>query len=164
MSITTITRIQFSDPVHTSALVYLLDQYARDEAGLGEGLPETVKDKLPQVLSARSNYLGWIAWVDGQPAGLVNAFEGISTFRAEPNLNIHDIVVVAQFRRRGLASALLAAVETEARARGCCKLTLEVLQGNKPAYDAYLRAGFAPYGLDPRLGNAMFLEKKFYSH
>lgn len=157
-----IERVDLSREAHGQAMVYLLDQYARDDAGMGRGLPESVKSALPSVLAQRANYLGWIAWAGEEPAGLLNAFEGISTFRAEPNLNIHDIAVVARFRRRGIARALLDAAEQEALRRGCCKLTLEVLQGNIPAFNAYLAVGFKPYGLDPKLGSAQFLEKKFY--
>ncbi len=69
------------------------------------------------MLASRAHYAGWIAWVNGQAAGLVNCFEGVSTFRAQPLLNIHDIVVAPAFRRRGIAKALLEAVESEARQR-----------------------------------------------
>lgn len=157
-----VERVDFAQRRHAEALVDLLDGYARDPAGLGHGLPEPVKQALPGVLAGRGNYLGWIAWIDDEAVGLINAFEGISTFRAEPNLNLHDIVVRQPYRRQGIARRMLAAVETEARRRGCCKLTLEVLQDNTPALNAYLAAGFRPYGLDPRFGSAQFLEKKFY--
>ena len=157
-----VTRIDFAVTAHRSALVYMLDLYARDETGLGTGLADTVKANLADMLASRAHYAGWIAWVNGQAAGLVNCFEGVSTFRAQPLLNIHDIVVAPPYRRRGIARALLDAVEFEARRLGCCKLTLEVLTGNLPAINAYLEAGFKPYGLDPRLGSAQFFEKKFY--
>ena len=51
-------------------------------------------------------------------------------------------------------------VEQEARARGACKLTLEVLSANHSALRAYVREGFANYQLDPAFGQAMFLQKK----
>jgi ribosomal protein S18 acetylase RimI-like enzyme len=69
------------------------------------------------------------------------------------------VVVVANQRGLGIAQALMAAAETEARARGACKLTLEVLSGNAVALQSYERYGFAPYQLDPQAGHAMFLQK-----
>ena len=57
-------------------------------------------------------------------------------------------------RERGLAE-----VERMARDRGACKLTLEVLSGNAPAWRLYQRIGFAGYQLDPALGSARFLQK-----
>ena len=46
-----------------------------------------------------------------------------------------------------------------ARQRGCCKVTLEVLEGNTSAQAAYRRAGFEGYQLDPVMGRAMFWQK-----
>lgn len=42
----------------------------------------------------------------------------------------------------------------------CCKLTLEVLEGNKLAQQVYRRFGFQGYELDPKMGRALFYEKK----
>ena len=149
-------------PAHRAALAALLDEYARTPEGGGEALDPDVLRALPDALAARANYAGWLAFVDGQPAGLVNCFEGFSTFRGKPLMNVHDIVVSAPFRRRGIARALLDAVEADARRRGCCKITLEVLEGNTGAVAAYLQHGFVPYALDPAMGRATFFEKKFY--
>ncbi len=60
----------------------------------------------------------------------------------------------------GSLSSMLTHVEAEARNRGACKLTLEVLSGNHSALRAYEREGFANYQLDPAFGTAVFLEKK----
>ncbi|RZI96771.1 MAG: GNAT family N-acetyltransferase, partial [Haliea sp.] len=46
-----------------------------------------------------------------------------------------------------------------ARQRGACKLTLEVLSGNRSAIRLYERVGFAAYQLDPAMGQAQFLQK-----
>ena len=157
-----IVRVDLDDAGHTAALVALLDHYANDPMGGGTPLPNSVKARLPAALKAAPHYLGWIAWIDQRAAGLINCFTAVSTFRAQPNMNIHDIIVHHDFRRRGVARALLQTVDREAQQRGCCKVTLEVLQGNQPALDAYRQAGFAPYGLDPKMGSAQFFEKKFY--
>ena len=155
-----IAEIDLANPGHLAGLRALLDEYARTPEGGGAPLAADTLDRLPAVLAASGCYAGWLAFVDGTPAGLVNCFAGVSTFRARPLLNIHDIVVSAPFRRRGIGRALLAAAEAGARARGCCKLTLEVLEGNARAIAAYRQAGFAPYELDPAMGRAMFFEKK----
>jgi ribosomal protein S18 acetylase RimI-like enzyme len=54
---------------------------------------------------------------------------------------------------------MLTLVEELALARGACKLTLEVLDGNRSALALYQRQGFAPYQLDPALGTAGFMQK-----
>lgn len=94
------------------------------------------------------------------PVGLVNCFEGFSTFACQPLVNVHDVVVAPGWRGQRIAQRMLALVETIARERGACKLTLEVLSGNTSAMALYLREGFAPYALDPAMGQAQFLQKK----
>ncbi|MCC7226630.1 MAG: GNAT family N-acetyltransferase [Burkholderiaceae bacterium] len=141
------------------ALVELLDLYARDPMGGGEGLADEVKARLCDDLAAMPGAVSFIAWSGDKPLGLLNAMPGYSTFKARPLMNIHDIAVRAECRGRGVGQALLEALEKHARARGCCKLTLEVLSGNAVATRSYLRFGFEQYALDPAAGYAMFMQK-----
>ncbi|MBU3697721.1 N-acetyltransferase [Dechloromonas sp.] len=142
----------------------LLDHYAQDPMGGGEGLSEHARSHLVRELRVFTGFHGALAWLaadDGSetPVGLINCFTGFSTFAARPLLNIHDVVVHADYRGRGIGRALLAWAEQRARDLGCCKLTLEVLANNSTALAAYERAGFAPYVLDPAAGQALFLQK-----
>lgn len=155
-----IVRVDYSNPQQCSDLILLLDSYALDPMGGGEPLNQFVKDNLAVELSKRDFGLSIIAYIDGQPAGLLNAFEGFSTFACKPLFNVHDIVVLEEFRGLQLSQLLLQELEKIARAKGCCKITLEVLEGNSIAQRAYKKAGFAGYELDPQMGKAMFWQKK----
>ncbi|WP_221794690.1 GNAT family N-acetyltransferase [Oceanobacter mangrovi] len=154
-----IRKVDYNDPQQAAALVELLNDYAIDPMGGGEPLTAEVCRQLPQRLSAISHAYSWIAWVDGQPAGLVNVFGAFSTFKAKPILNIHDITVKKSFRGLGLSQKLLQVVEDLAREQGCCKVTLEVLSNNDVAKNAYQKFGFAGYELDPAAGHALFWQK-----
>ena len=151
--------VDYRNTTHRSALVMLLDAYAQDPMGGGEGLKQDVKARLCDDLAARPTAASFIAWLDGAPVGLINCIEGYSTFKAQPLMNIHDIAVLPAHRGAGVGQALLTAAEQHARTRGCCKLTLEVLTGNARALSSYLRFGFAPYELDPAAGQASFMQK-----
>lgn len=155
-----IVRVDYGNPQHGSDLIMLLDGYARDPMGGGEPLSQFVKDNLIAELSKRDFGFSLIAYLDDKPAGLLNAFEGFSTFACKPLLNVHDIIVLEQFRGLQLSQLLLQELEAIARAKGCCKITLEVLEGNTTAQRAYRKAGFAAYELDPQMGKAMFWQKK----
>jgi ribosomal protein S18 acetylase RimI-like enzyme len=63
------------------------------------------------------------------------------------------------YRGLGISQQLLAKVDEIAQQRGCCKVTLEVLQGNTVAQKAYQKYGFTGYELDPAMGQAMFWHK-----
>ena len=142
------------------ALVSLLDAYASDPAGGGEPLSGFAKTHLPAALAARPQAFSVLAFEGELPVGLVNCIEGFSTFACRPLVNVHDVAVLASHRGRRIGEHMLALVEHLARERGACKLTLEVLDGNRSAMTLYERYGFAPYQLDPALGNARFLQKK----
>lgn len=155
-------RIERLDPsrgADADTLLALLDAYARDPAGGREPLSARTRERLAPLLAGRSDYIGFVARTDREPVGLVNCFEGVSTFKAAPLLNVHDVYVTPAWRGRGVARRLLEAAEDAARSRGCCKLTLEVLDGNAGALALYRRIGFEDYRLDPSLGRALFLQK-----
>ncbi len=154
-----IERLEPGRPEHAAALLALLDEYAAGPTGRGYPLDAPARQALPGLLERTPHYAGWLAWQGERPVGVINCFEGVSTFKARPLLNVHDIAVTPTLHRHGVGTALLAAAEAHARARGCCKLTLEVLEGNRGAISAYLKAGFAGYELDPAMGRAMFFEK-----
>lgn len=142
------------------ALLALLQAYASDTMGGGSPLPQTVAENLLPQLEQRRDYFGVIAFIDEIPAGLVNCFEGFSTFAARPLMNIHDVIVAPAYRGKGLSQRMLNVVEQRAQERGCCKLTLEVLSNNRVAQGAYRKFGFASYQLYPEAGQALFWQKK----
>ncbi len=154
-----VLRADYADPVHAAALVALLDAYAADPAGGGTGLSAYAKSNLVASLAARPQAYSVLAFERGAPVGLVNCIEGFSTFACKPLVNVHDVVVLASHRGRGIAERMLAEAEHIARERGAVKLTLEVLSGNRPARRLYERIGFAGYQLDPAMGAALFLQK-----
>ncbi|RYD35822.1 MAG: GNAT family N-acetyltransferase [Verrucomicrobiaceae bacterium] len=149
-----------ADPAHAGAIVDLLDTYAGSQSGGGQPLTAATREKLPAALAARPTAHVLLAYANGRPAGLLISFEGFSTFQCRPLLNIHDLIVEESFRGRGLSKQLLAAAESLARRLGCCKLTLEVLEGNTIAQAAYRSCGFQGYELDPAFGKALFWERK----
>jgi ribosomal protein S18 acetylase RimI-like enzyme len=154
-----ICRADYADPVHASALVALLDAYARDPAGGGEGLSAFAKAHLVPSLRARPQAFSVLAFEGDEPVGLVNCIEGFSTFKCQPLVNVHDVAVLSSHRGQGIAERMLQEAERIARERGACKLTLEVLSGNAPACKLYQRIGFEGYQLDPALGTARFMQK-----
>lgn len=155
----TVVPLDLSDLAQAEIWLQLLDHYAQDPMGGGDGLSDYAKLNLVATMREVPGFHGALAWLDGQAVGLIDCFAGFSTFAARPLLNVHDIVVHRDVRGRGVGQALLAWAEARARELGCCKLTLEVLSNNTRAMRSYEQAGFAPYVLDPAAGHALFLQK-----
>jgi len=152
--------VDYKNEEQAKDLVTLLNGYALDPMGGGEALSAYVQENLVSTMAKRGDTFTILAYVDGEPAGIVNFIEGFSTFKCKPLMNIHDVGVLTQFRGLGLSQKMFAEVEKIAKARGCCKLTLEVLEGNIVAQNAYKKLGFSGYELDPNMGKAVFWEKK----
>ncbi len=153
-------RVNYNDEADASQMMRLLNIYAQDPMGGGKPLADHVLRDLPSSLAKRLHAFSILISVDNEPAALANCFEGFSTFACAPLINVHDIIVRGEYRGMGLSQKLLDEVSQIAKDRGCCKITLEVLSNNVPAKQAYLKYGFAPYGLDPKAGEAHFWEKK----
>ena len=149
----------YTDEQQAADIAYLLNDYAEGPMGGGSSLSEFTKENLVRELSKIPHAFSVICYVDGKPAGLTNCFEAFSTFKCKPLINIHDIAVVKAFRGLGIGQLMLAKVEEQAREKGCCKVTLEVLEGNKVAQGSYRKFGFDGYELDPEMGKAMFWQK-----
>jgi GNAT superfamily N-acetyltransferase len=149
----------YLDPKQAADLVGLLNDYAMDPMGGAEPLSEYSRNNLAQALSRVPGAFSILCYVDGNPAGFANCFPGFSTFKCEPLVNIHDIAVKSEYRGRRLSQEILNAIVDVARGQGCCKITLEVLTGNVPAQQAYLKFGFEPYRLDQESGEAQFWQK-----
>ena len=114
----------YHDPRQARDIAYLLNCYACDPMGGGTPLDEEVMNSLAAELAQRPQAFSILAYVNGEPAGLINCFEGFSTFKCRPLVNIHDVVVHGDYRGQGLSQRMMKRVEEIARQRGCCKLTL----------------------------------------
>ena len=154
-----VLQASYSNPVHAEALGLLLNHYAQDPMGGGHALSADLLQQLPAELAKRPHAFSVLAFVGGEPAGLVNCFEGFSTFACRPLVNVHDVVVKEAFRGLGLSQKMLQKVEEIARQRGCCKITLEVLEGNPVAQASYRKFGFDDSVFDPAHGRMLFWSK-----
>lgn len=89
-----------------------------------------------------------VAEQDGKTAGYV----GCQTVLDEGYIT--NVAVSPDFRRQGIARALIAKLLAQAKAAGLSFVTLEVRESNAPAIALYAGASFAPVGT----------RKNFYSN
>ena len=84
----------------------------------------------------------WLVALEGEQ---VVGYVGSQTVIDESDMM--NIAVHPDFRRRGIAEALVAELEAALRQRGSRALTLEVRDSNAPAIALYEKLGFAQIGL-----------------
>jgi len=87
----------------------------------------------------------------GDAIGLVTCWraEDASDITVVPEARVHlyvsDLVVLPEWRGRGVAGVLLAKAEEHGRALGLAQMTIGVLAQNAAARRAYVKAGFEDY-------------------
>jgi GNAT superfamily N-acetyltransferase len=106
---------------------------------------ERIGNRLPlHRLPGHQTYL--VAWEDDEPVGHAHiAWTGGKLGVPE----IGDVFVVTAQRRRGVATALTAAAEREAAARGHALISLSHGIANDAARRLYEGLGYSNAGLDP---------------
>ena len=90
-----------------------------------------------------------LAEAEGRPIGTVGlAFRGKDAGLVDgvSSANINRLHVIQAWRKRGVATALMATAEREARARGFGILLIEVEDDNAPARALYEKLGFTYNG------------------
>ncbi len=156
----TIVRADYANADHAADIVQMLRVYAMDPMGGGEDLSSEVQANLVPGLAATPAASSLLAYVGDEVAGLANLMTSFSSFGGKPLINIHDIVVSQKHRGLGIGRKLFAEIESIAHDIGACKVTLEVLEGNEPARGLYASLGYGDYQLDPKMGKALFWQKR----
>lgn len=133
-----------TNPADAQATVDLLDMYSRDAFGDSAPLSAEARANLIPGLLQHGGARVFLARLGEADVGLAICLKGFSSFRGKPLLNIHDLAVAPGHRGAGIGAALLRAVSAQARAEGCCRVTLEVRSDNVGAMTLYRREGFAP--------------------
>lgn len=95
---------------------------------------------LARLYQGTGDYL--VDWEDGEPRG--HAYVAWSD---PPELQ--DLEVRAEYRRRGVATALIAAAETASRRRGASLLRVTVSARNDAASALYRSLGYVDAGVAP---------------
>ncbi len=156
MAFMKIVKADLTDVRHQTALMEMVEAFSADAFGANQPLPKPVREQLIDGLRAHPTTLVFLALEDEAPIGMAICFRTFSTFSARPAINIHDFFVSEHARGRGISRALLDAIEEEARASDCCKLTLEVLAQNERARSVYHAAGFSHAAADESPGGTLF--------
>ncbi len=84
-----------------------------------------------------------VAWEDDEPVGHAHL-----ALTDPPELQ--DVSVRAEYRRRGIATALAVAAEQAVVARGAARLRLSVSVDNESALILYRGLGYSDVGIPPR--------------
>jgi ribosomal protein S18 acetylase RimI-like enzyme len=137
-------RCNFADSKDFAAVGELINAYIADEMGGGKLLDEAERVLLSTALKEHPKTIVLLATDGDVRCGLLVAFENISTFTVRPMFNVHDVIVLPEYRGKGVGRKLFAELDVIAREHNCSRLTLEVRNDNIAAQNLYRSIGFTP--------------------
>ena len=82
-----------------------------------------------------------VAEADGKTVGFALYFYNFSTFLMKPGIYLEDLFVSPDYRRQGMATALLQYLANHAVKQGCGRLEWSVLDWNESAIAFYQKIG-----------------------
>ena len=150
---------EVSDLDGLRACIIALQDY---ESGLDSRFPDggsIVDAYVPDILRRCETYKGKIivADVDGEIAGYAMVWTSVKGEEIEDGDfetgRLADLAVLEEYRRRGIARALIEAAEDYAREQGAETLQIGVLAANSGAIELYRSSGYEPFNL--RLENRL---------
>lgn len=132
----------FDDPEEVQQVKLLMNTYMTDAMGGVEPLNEVRQEELIEGLKTTPGTITFLAKVENEYVGLLNAFIHFATFTVKKMINVHDVIVKPEFRGYGVGKALMNGIIDKAKDMGCSKLTLEVRNDNVVAQNLYKQLGF----------------------
>lgn len=119
------------------ALVTALSEYEK----LAHEMVGTPEDLDRGLFGTRPVAEAVVAEADGKAVGFALYFYNFSTFLMKPGIYLEDLFVSPDYRRQGIATALLRYLANHAVEQGCGRLEWSVLDWNQSAITFYRRIG-----------------------
>ncbi|MBV8788050.1 MAG: GNAT family N-acetyltransferase [Mycobacterium sp.] len=135
--------IRGATPHDVAAIVEMIHALAEFEHAAAE-CTVTEKQMTAALFGDAPTVHGHVAEIDGEIAAMALWFVNFSTWDGVAGIYLEDLFVRPDFRRRGLARALLAALAGECVDRGYTRLSWAVLNWNVDAIGLYDGLGGQP--------------------
>jgi ribosomal protein S18 acetylase RimI-like enzyme len=137
-----IRKCDYANMNDSNAIGTLINAYIEDNMGGGEPLVKQQQLRLAEALSQHPKSIVLLACIGEVRCGMLVAFENFSTFTVSPMINIHDVIVLKDYRGNNIGRGLLEAIISIAKERRCSRITLEVRKDNQVARRLYKSVGF----------------------
>lgn len=133
-----IMRLGPEDSGRMTGVLDLFQAAFEDEEHYGRARPD---DAYLRRLLGSETFLMLAATADDTVVGALAAYELQKFEQARSELYIYDLAVAANWRRRGVATALIRALQRIARERGAYVIYVQADYGDDPAVALYTKLG-----------------------
>ena len=105
------------------------------------GSQDVVLMQAANRLFADDKFIALAAYVDGEMAGAIAAYELVKFEAERSEIYIYDLAVIDRYRRQGVATALIAAVQEIGRDKGAWVVFVQADPPDEPAVALYDKLG-----------------------
>jgi aminoglycoside 3-N-acetyltransferase I len=134
---TTVRRLGSQDVVLMQAANRLFADVFGEEGYHG---PPAGPEHLEKLL-ADDKFIALAAYVDGEMAGAIAAYELVKFEAERSEIYIYDLAVIERYRRQGVATTLIAAVQDIGRNKGAWVVFVQADPPDEPAVALYDKLG-----------------------
>ena len=134
---TTVRRLGSQDVVLMQAANRLFADVFGEEGYHG---PPAGPEHLEKLL-ADDKFIALAAYVDGEMAGAIAAYELVKFEAERSEIYIYDLAVIERYRRQGVATTLIAAVQDIGRIKGAWVVFVQADPPDEPAVALYDKLG-----------------------
>ncbi len=132
-----VRQAEINDVPHIFDLIQALAEYEK----LSHQVTGTVEDLQEHLFGDRPCVESIVAESDGKIVGFALFFPNYSTFLTKPGIYLEDLFVLPDYRRRGIAKAMLSYLGKLAIDRDAGRLEWSVLDWNESAIAFYQNMG-----------------------
>ncbi len=131
------------------------EELIRGSRGLGAGAPEQLRDRVAAALEGGGMQVVIARW-SGRPAGYaLMRLATLTPLLDGPSLHVEHLFVDSEFRRHGVARALLAAVAGTAERHGVDQIVTSAPPSSRDTHRFLARLGFSPLVVRRVVGTAV---------
>ncbi|MEL6778119.1 MAG: GNAT family N-acetyltransferase [Cyanobacteria bacterium J06597_16] len=132
--------IRLATPADVSS-IYSLIQALSEYEKLAHEMVGTEADLHKGLFGEKPFAEALVAEVEGEAVGVALYFYNFSTFLMKPGIYLEDLFVLPDYRKQGIATALLKELASRAVNQGCGRLEWSVLDWNVDAIAVYKKRG-----------------------
>lgn len=136
----TTLKVRLATPDDVSA-IFAFSQALSEYEKLAHEMVGTEEDLHKGLFGKRPYVEAMVAEIDGTVVGSATYFYNFSTFLMKPGIYLEDLFVLPEYRRQGIATALLKHLANYAVSQGCGRFEWSVLDWNKDAIAVYKKLG-----------------------
>ena len=123
------------------ATIFRFSQLLSEYEKLAHEMVGTQADLHKALFGARPYVEAFVAELNSEVVASATYFYNFSTFLMKPGIYLEDLFVLPDYRRQGIATALLKHLASHALAQGCGRFEWSVLDWNVDAIAVYKKLG-----------------------